>query len=160
MAQELKTLVSKLDDLRSFSWTHIMKGEDWLPQLSSDLLTQDMPRISAPTHPLNKWVLKKGNARISLIFPLIFFSGYVVYTFKFFSLLLLNYFIYLHFKSCLPSWSSLPEFFTPSPSLCPTPILCEYASPSGNIPPPASLFSEASSFHRLNHILCCRGQTR
>jgi hypothetical protein len=32
---------------------------------------------------------------------------------------LINYFISLHSKSCPPSWSSLPEFFTPIPSPSP-----------------------------------------
>ena len=67
---------------------------------------------------------------------------------------LLSYLIYLHSKSCPPSWVVHPLF----------PWLWEGAPspghPPSTSPPPTSLFYGASSFHRIKCILSHWGHTR
>ena len=67
---------------------------------------------------------------------------------------LLSYLIYLHSKSCPPSWvvhSLSPWLWEGAPSP---------GHPPSTSPPPTSLFCGASSFHRIKCILSHWGHTR
>ena len=102
--------------------------------------------------PFMLWILGGANSGFQVWHKFLLPTEPFCQLLKCFNLFFINYFIHLHSKYWPPSWSYLPEFFTPSHPLS----LWEGAHPT----PLASPFPGASRLYRIRLILSHWGQTR